>query len=193
MYIHHLYIYVFVCCNRFYVCFARFNLENISPYKLSMLLLPHCVVVLLRVVVIIGVSVSSSVSHLLCTLPLQKQRRQWQFCQCFWRNTHAHVHKNIRRTLVNELLFFYIRACNCSQNSPQSARKISINRCVAEIASQKIFDQTPRRSGCCRAETQREAAAKCMLQQSTLEILVYLRYFSFFCLRVWLYLSQRYK
>lgn len=44
-----MYIYVctFVCCNRFYVCFARFNLENCSPYKLSMLLLPHCVVVLL--------------------------------------------------------------------------------------------------------------------------------------------------
>lgn len=56
MYIHryiHRYIctYIcictFVCCNRFYVCFARFNLENCSPYKLSMLLLPHCVVVLL--------------------------------------------------------------------------------------------------------------------------------------------------
>lgn len=25
-----------ICCNRFYVCFARFNLEIYSPYKLSM-------------------------------------------------------------------------------------------------------------------------------------------------------------
>lgn len=105
-------IYTFVCCNRFYVCFARFNLENCSPYKLSMLL-PHCVVVLLLRMLLSLLLLAFLFLRLFRTCCAPSRCKSGNFGNVLAKHTHTlscrHeniTHNTYTHTLVHELLLF---------------------------------------------------------------------------------------
>lgn len=66
--------------------------------------------------------------------------------------THTHAYTTTEHTLVNELFFFLCAPVIVLKIHHKAYAKRSINRSVAEIASQKIVGQTSRRIGCCRGQ-----------------------------------------